>query len=193
MTVPVPEQPPTVAGADTAAPTVEEMAEQLADAKIRSTLGDWEKQLNETMARAADSFAQQQATLQAQIAVLQGQLAAVRQQAGPPEAVVLSASLAQRVKSIANANPDIRPLHFEGVVQQAERLDEAVKAAASGDASTAEAERLANAVITWFTRSHPRVSSKPLEQVHAVLDEAERILEALPELSPDAQAIAAAV
>lgn len=189
-----PEQPDTtVAGAETAGPTVEQMAEQLADAKLRSTLGDWEKQLADTMAKASDAFAQQQATLKAQIAVLQGQLAAVRQQAGPPEAVVLSASLAQRVKSIASANPDISPVHFVGVVQQAERLDEAVKAAASGDGPTAEAERLANAVLTWFTRSHPRVSSKPLEMMHAALDEAERILEALPELAPAAEAITAAV
>ena len=189
-----PEQPGTsVAGAETAAPTVEEMAQSLADAKIRSTLGEYEKQLADMMAKAEAAFASQQQQLDAQRAQLAGQIAAVRQQAGPPVAVLLSASLAQRVKSIAAANPDIAPLHFAGVIGQAERLDEAVKAVASGDGPAAEAERLATAVVTWFTRSHPRVSSKPLEGLHAALDEAERIVAALPELVPAAEAIASAV
>lgn len=189
-----PEQPvTTVGGAETAAPSVEEMAQQLADAKLRSTLGDYERQLADMMERAQSAFAQQQAQLDAQRAQLAGQIAAVRAQAGPPEAVTLSASLAQRVQSIANANPDISPVHFVGVVQQAQRLDEAVQAAAKGEGTPAEAERLANAVVTWFTRAHPRASSKPLEMAGAVLDEAERIIEKLPELAPAAEAIAAAV
>lgn len=189
-----PEQPVTsVPGAETAAPTLDDMAQRLADEKIRQTLGDYEKQLADMMAKAETAFAQQQAQLDAQRAQLAGQIAAVRAQAGPPEAVTLAASLAQRVQSIANANPDISPVHFVGVVDQANRLNEAVQAAAKGDGTTAEVERLANAVVTWFTRSHPRASSKPLEMSHAVLDEAERIIEALPELAPVAEAIAAAV
>lgn len=189
-----PEQPvPSVPGAETAAPTLDEMAQQLADAKLRSTLGDFEKQLADVMAKAEQSFAQQQAQLDAQRAQLAGQIAAVRAQAGPPAAVTLAASLAQRVQTIAASNPDISPLHFAGVTDQANRLNDAVQAAAKGDGTTAEVERLANAVVTWFTRSHPRVSSKPLEMSHAVLDEAERIIEALPELAPVAEAIAAAV
>ena len=193
MSTPAGEQPPTVAGAETAAPTVEEMAQKLADDKIRSTLGDYEQQLADMMAKAETAFAQQQAQLDAQRAQLAGQIAAVRAQAGPPEAVTLAASLAQRVKSIADANPDITPTHFLGVVDQAARLNEAAQAAAAGDGPAGEVERLANAVVTWFTRSHPRASSKPLEGMHAALDEAERILEKLPELAPAAEAIAAAV
>lgn len=189
-----PDQPATtVGGADTAAPTVEEMAQKLADAKLQSTLGEWEKQLADVMARAEQGFAQQQATLDAQRAQLAGQIAAVRAQVGPPQALVLAESLATRVQSIAAANPDIHPVHFAGVTDQAARLLDAVKAAHSGDGPVAEAERLANAVTTWFTRSHPRASSKFLEGAHAALDEAERIIEALPELVPVAEAIAAAV
>lgn len=192
---PGPQQPvPDVASEYVnAGQSVDDMAQQLADAKIRSTLGEYEKQLADMMAKAETAFAQQQAQLDAQRAQLAGQIAAVKQQTGPPAAVVLSASLAQRVASIAAAHPDIRPAHFVGVVGQAQRLDEAVAAAAKGEGPVAEAERLANGVITWFERSHPRTSSKFLEGAHEVVSEAERIIEALPELAPVAEAIASAV
>lgn len=186
-------EPTDVSGAGTAAPTVEAMAQELADAKIRSTLGEYEKQLADMMAKAEAAFAQQQQQLDAQRTQLAGQIAAVKAQTGPPAAIVLAESLATRVKSIAAANPDIHPLHFTGVTQQADRLNEAVKAAADGSGAVAEAERLAHAVTQWFTRSHPRASSKFLEGAHEALSEAERILEALPELAPVAEAIAAAV
>lgn len=176
-----------------AGPTVEEMAATLADQKIRSTLGEYEKQLADFMAKAEAGFAAQQQAMDAQRAQLQGQIAAVRAQAGPPEAITLSASLAQRVKTIAAAHPDLGALHFAGVIDQAQRLDDAVKAAAEGTGPVAEAERLANGVITWFTRSHPRVTSRVLELGGAALEEAERIIEKLPELAPVAEAIAAAV
>jgi hypothetical protein len=182
-----------VAGTGTAEQSVDEMAQALADAKIRSTLSQYEAELNDMMAKASSSFAQQQAQLDAQRAQLAGQIAAVRQQTGPPAAVLLSASLAQRVKTIADSNPDISRLHFAGVVDQANRLSDAVNAAANGQGPAADAERLANSVVTWFTRSHPRVSSKVLEMSHAVLDEAERIIEALPELVPAVAAVASAV
>lgn len=189
-----PEQPVTsVGGAETAAPTVDEMAQRLADEKIRSTLGDYEKQLADMMAKASTAFAQQQAQLDAQRAQLAGQIASVRAQAGPPEALLLAQSLAQRVQTIANANPDIHPLHFAGVTDQASRLHEAVSAVADGSGPVADAERLAHAVTTWFTRTHPRATSKFLEGAGAALDEAERILDLLPELAPVAEAIASAV
>jgi hypothetical protein len=189
-----PEQPVTdVSGAGTAAPTVDEMAQNLAAENIPAMLSDFEKKLAQMMADAEKGFAAQQATLDAQRAQLAGQIAAVRQQTGPPQAVVLAESLAQRVKSIAAANPDIHPVHFVGVTGQADRLNDAVKAAADGSGAVAEAERLANAVTQWFTRSHPRASSKFLEGAHEALSEAERILEALPELAPAAEAIASAV
>jgi hypothetical protein len=189
-----PGQPVTdVSGADIAAPTVEQMAQELADSKIRSTLGDFEKKLAQMMADAEKGFADQQRQLDAQRAQLAGSIASVRAQAGPPEATLLAASLAQRVQSIANANPDIHPAHFLGVTDQASRLDEAVKAVADGNGAVADAERLAHSVITWFERSHPRASSKFLEGASTALDEAERILALLPELVPAVEAIAAAV
>lgn len=184
---------PEVPGTGTAADSVSQMGESLSDAKVRSTLGEFERQLADMMAKAESAFAQQQQQLDAQRAQLAGQIAAVRAQAGPPEAIVLAQSLAQRVQSIADANPDIHPAHFIGVTGQAARLNEAVNAAADGSGPVAEAERLAHAVTTWFTRTHPRASSKFLEGMHAALDEAERILELLPELAPAAEAIAKAV
>ena len=182
-----------MAGADTAAPTVDQMAQNLAADNIPAMLSDFEKKLAQMMADAEKGFAAQQATLDAQRAQLAGQIAAGGQQKGPPQAGVLGEAVGQRVQSIANANPDIHPLHFTGITQQAARLNDAVKAAADGSGAVAEAERLANAVTQWFTRSHPRASSKFLEGAHEVVSEAERILEALPELAPAAEAIAAAV
>ena len=184
---------PVVPGGDVAADSVEEMAQRLADEKVRSTLGEYEKQLADMMAKAEQAFAAQQHQLNLQSQSLQAQITATRQQAGPPEAVVVSASLAQRVKSIADAHPDLPKAHFAGVLDQAARLDEAVQATAKGDADTSEPERLANSVISFFERVHPRVSSKFLEGAGAAVEEAERILEKLPELAPVAGAIAAAV
>lgn len=172
---------------------VEEMASQLADQKIRSTLGEYERQLADFMAKAEAGFAAQQQAMDAQRQQLAGQIAAVRAQAGPPEAIGLAQSLAQRVQSIASAHPDLGAGHFAGVVSQATRLADAVSAAADGKGDTSEAERLANGIHAWFTRVHPRASSKVLEGMHAALDEAERIIEKLPELAPAAEAIAAAV
>ena len=190
------DQVPEVGGA-TAADSVEAMAERLADEKIRSTLGEYEKQLADMMAKAERAFADQQSQLDAQRQQLAGQIAAVRAQAGPPEAVTLAASLAQRVQSIADANPDLPVPHMAGVRDQGKRLSAAVQAAAgSGEYDgdpLQDAERLANGVITWFTRSHPRVSGKFLEGAGEVVNEAERILDLLPELAPVVQAVAAAV
>jgi hypothetical protein len=188
-----PEVPQVASEYASAAPSVEEMAQKLADDKIRTTLGDFERQLADMMAKAEASFADQQKQLDAQRAQLAGSIASVRAQAGPPEATLLATSLAQRVKLIADSNPDIHPAHFLGVTDQASRLDEAVKAVADGNGPIADAERLANSVITWFERSHPKSSSKFLEGAHAAIDEAERILALLPELVPVAEAIAAAV
>lgn len=185
--------PEGIPGADTAAPSLEEMAQQLADQKIRSVLSDYEREMADMMAKAQAAYQQQSAAITAQIAQLQGQLAAVRQQAGPPEPLLLANSLAGRVKSIAAANPDLGQLHFTGVIGQAERLAEAVTNAANGTGTVHEAELLTQAVTGWFTRTHPRASSKLLEGTHAALHELERIGEGLAELAPAAAAVAAAV
>jgi hypothetical protein len=186
--------PPEVAsGYVSAGDTVEAMAAKMADDKIRSTLGDWEKRLSETMSRAEQAFTGQQETLQAQIAQLQGQLATVRAQAGPPEALTVARSLADRLPAIAAAHPDLGKLHFAGVIGQGHLLSEAVEAVSKGEAGIGDAERLANGIITWFERWHPRVSGKVLETAGAAVEEAERILALLPELAPAVTAIAAAV
>src|SRR5215469_6521117 len=194
MTDTPPEQPQTdVSGTGTSAETVDEMAQRLADAKIRSTLSDWEQQLNARMSEAAQAFTSQQESLQQQLQALQAQLAGLRQQAGPPEAQLVAESLAQRVQSIADANPDLGKLHFAGVADQAQRLAGAVRAVADGSGDPAEAERLAGAVASFYERAHPRKSGKFLEGYHEVLNEAERVLELLPDLAPAAGAIVKAL
>ena len=98
--------------------------------------------------------------------------------------LLLAKSLAQRVHSIASHNPDIHPAHFIGVKDQAARLHDATQAAVNGTGSVQEVVRLAQAVTSWFTRTHPRASGKVLEGTGAALDEAERILDGIAELEP---------
>lgn len=189
-----PGQPGTeVPGAGTAAENVSEMSGQLADAGVAVQLGEFERRLAKMMSDAEAAFAAQQQQLDAQRQQLAGQIQAARAQAGPPEALLLSESLAKRVQSIAAANPDIHPIHFHGVLDQANRLDEAVKAAADGSGPVADAERLAHSVITFFERTHPKATSKVLEGAHTAVDEAERILGLLADLAPVAEAVIAAV
>lgn len=182
-----------IPGADTSADSVEAMARSLADAQIRAALSDYEKRMAAMLADAQAAMSTQKSMFEQQAAALQSQLAAVRKQAGPPEPLLLAESLAQRVKSIATANPDLGKLHFAGVIGQAERLHEAVSAVADGTGTVHEAELLVQAVTGWFTRSHPRISGKFLEGAHAAVDELERIAEGIAELAPVVGAIAAAV
>jgi hypothetical protein len=179
-----------IPGAVNASESVEQMAEQLAQQKLRSTLGDFEAMVADTMAKANAAFSEQQGVLQQQIKSLTDQLAAVRVQAGPPSVLLLAKSLAQRVTSISQAHPDLGALHFAGVTSQAASLADAVEAAVNGTGPVSEAERLVNSVGTWFTRTHPRLSSKFLEGMHGAVDEAERIAEGLAELAPVAAAVA---
>lgn len=168
-----------------AGPTMEEIQAQA----VRAALSDFEKQLAATMAQAQAQFSQQQATIDA----LTRQLATVRAQAGPPVAQLLADSLATRVANIAIANPDLPATHFTGVIGQAQSLAEEVKAVAGGTGSSSRVEQLASGITAWFSRAHPRVSSKVLEGMHAALDEAERIVEELPQLVPAAVAITKAL
>lgn len=170
-----------------AGPTVEQMADQLAAQKVRAAMSDFEQQLNDVMGKSQAAFESQQQ----QIALLTRQLQTVRAQAGPPTAVLLAKSLATRVQSIATAHPDLGAMHFAGVISQAGQLADEVQAVADGKASgPAEAERIAANVARWFTRSHPRLSAKVLEGWHAAVDEAERIVEELPNILPAAAAVA---
>lgn len=162
--------------------SVEEMQAQA----VRAALGEFEQQLQAQMKQAQEQFAGQQATIEA----LTRQLSTVRAQAGPPVAHLLADSLATRVQSIAQAHPDLGAQHFAGVLSQAQSLADEVKAVAGGQGSAGRVEQLAHGVAAWFTRVHPRVSGKVLEGAHAALDEAERIVEALPELAPVAGAVA---
>ena len=153
---------------------------------VRAALSDFEKQLASQMQQAQAQFDQQQKTIEA----LTRQLATVRAQAGPPVAQLLATSLADRVQNIANANPDLGKEHFAGVIGQAQNLAEEVAAVAAGSGSTTRVEQLAGGIGAWFGRVHPRISNKMLEGMHAAVDEAERIVEELPQLVPAAAAIA---
>lgn len=162
-----------------------ESVQQMQDAAVRAAMSDYEAKLA-AMMKAAD---EQSAQFAKQFDLMQRQLATVRQQAGPPVAGLLADSLATRVKSIMIANPDLGAAHFSGVVGQAEVLADEVKALAAGNGDAARVEQLANGIATWFTRAHPRISGKVLEGMHAALDEAERIVEELPNLVPAAAAL----
>jgi len=165
--------------------TVQQMQEQA----VRAAMSDYEAKLAAMMKAAED----QNAAWARQFDLMQRQLATVKQQAGPPSAALLAASLATRVDSIAKSNPDLGAAHFSGVLGQAQLLADEVKAVAGGTGSPDRAEQLANGIVSWFTRAHPRVSGKVLEGAHAALDEAERIIDELPKLVPAAAAIASAV
>ncbi len=168
--------------------------EEIKQGAVRAALGEWEKMLAETLAKAQQSFDDQRAQLENQLAAMTRQLQTVRQQAGPPDAQRLADSVAGRLKAIAVANPDLGALHFAGVISQGEQLAEQVKQLAEGTSGdTAGVERVAHGIGAWFTRVHPRASSKFLEGAHIALDELERIVEALPELVPAASAIASAL
>lgn len=168
--------------------------EQIQQAAVRAALGEFEQKLAAQLAAAQQAFDSQREQLENQLAAMTRQLHTVRQQAGPPDAQRLADSVSGRLKAIAVANPDLGAVHFAGVISQGEQLAEQVKAIADGNsADTAGAERIAHGIGAWFTRAHPRISSKFLEGSHIAMDELERIVEALPELVPAASAIAAAV
>lgn len=168
-----------------AGPANEEMIAQA----VRAAMSDFEQQLADVMKRSQAAFSQQQDTIDS----LSRQLVSVRQQAGPPVAGLLADSLATRVQSIAAANPDLGGAHFAGVISQAQNLADEVKAVADGHGDQARAEQLAHGVAAWFTRVHPKISGKFIEGMHAALDEAERIVEELPNLVPVAAAVVKAL
>ena len=165
-------------------PTVEEMAEQLAQQKLNAAMSDYEKRLSDMMIAAQA----QQAQWSQQFDLMQRQLETVRQQAGPPVAAQLAKSLATRVQAIATANPDLPAQHFAGVISQSQSLADEVEQVAAGKGDANRVEQLAAGVASWFSRVHPRASGKVLEGMHAALDEAERIVEELPKLVPVAAA-----
>lgn len=154
--------------------------QSMQDAAVRAAMSDYEKKLKDMMA-AAEA---QNAAWAQQFEAMSRQLASVQAQAGPPVAALLAQSLAQRVKSIAIANPDLGMSHFAGIISQSESLADEVKALAGGEGDERRVEQLASGVEQWFTRVHPRLSNKALEGMHAALDEAERIVEELPKIIP---------
>jgi hypothetical protein len=159
------------------------------DAAVRAAMSDYERRLHEMM----DAAEKQNAAWAEQFAAMQRQLATVQAQAGPPTAALLSQSLAQRVKSIAIAHPDLGMSHFAGVISQTESLADEVKAVAAGEGDQRRVEQLAAGVEQWFTRVHRRASGKFLEGADAALEEAERIVEELPKIVPVAGTLLAAV
>lgn len=166
-----------------------ESIQQMQDRLVRAAMSDYEAKLKAMM----DAAEKQNAAWAKQFDTMQRQLATVQAQAGPPVATLLASSLATRVDSIMKANPDLGAAHFSGVLGQAQVLAEEVKDVAAGNGDAGRAEQLANGIMSWFTRVHPRLSGKALEGLHAAVDEAERIVEELPKLAPVAAAIGSAL
>jgi hypothetical protein len=105
----------------------------------------------DAMMKAAQA---QQDTLMAQIKMLQGQLTATQAKVGPPAVQLYATSAAQRVRSIAAANPNLGQNHFAGVIEQADQLAVAAKDVAAGKADPGELGKLAAPVERFFA-SHP--------------------------------------
>jgi hypothetical protein len=166
-----------------------ESVQAMQDQAVRAAMSDYETKLKRMMEAAE----QQNSAWAKQFDSMQRQLASVQAQAGPPTATLLAASLATRVDSIAKAHPDLGGTHFAGLRSQAESLAAEVKDLAGGNGDANRVEQLANGVISWFERVHPRASGKFLEGAHAAIDEAERIIEELPKLVGPAVAIASAL
>lgn len=161
-----------------AGPSIEQMKQD----SIRAALSDFEQRLADQMAVAQEQFTAQQQTIDD----LTRQLHSVRLQAGPPVAALLAESLATRVQSIASANPDLGRMHFAGVVSQSGALLEEVQKLQAGGGDADRAQTLAFGVASFFTRGHGRVSGKVLEGANAAVDEAERIVDELPGMTPAA-------
>jgi hypothetical protein len=96
----------------------------------------------------------QQDQLMAQIAQLQGQLSATQAKVGPPSFKLYADSVAQRVRSIATANPNLGANHFVPVIDAADQLAAAAKDVAAGKADPGELARLSAPVERFFAR-HP--------------------------------------
>lgn len=150
--------------------------------RLRAGLTDYETKLQAMMKQAED----QQAAWQQQFESMSRQLATVRQQAGPPTAVLAADALATRVKNIASANPDLGDQHFAGLISQTEQLADEVKAVAGGTGDLGRVEQIAAGIEQWFTRIHQRISGKNLEGIGAALDEAAHVAETAAELAAKA-------
>lgn len=142
---------PTSGGTD-AGETIEQIRQQIQ----RDVLLPMETQIQAMM----DAAKEQQAALvaqiqaqQAQMATLQARLTATQAQVGPPAATLYAASVAQRVRSIAAANPDLGGAHFAQVIAAADAIADKGKDVAKGAAEPAELEKLAAPVEKFFARS----------------------------------------
>jgi hypothetical protein len=172
-------------GAADASESVEEMAQRLASQQIRQAMSEYEQRLGDLLEASKKQFDNQSQQLQ----LLQQQLAATRLQAGPPMAVTLANSVQQRLATIASTNPDRGPGHWAGVVDQGNRLADAIKEAAGSDSpGTAinEAALLSHGIAQFLTRVTKQVSGKPVEGSDVLLDELERLADAVHELEPAA-------
>lgn len=134
----------TSQGTDAGA-TIEAIRQQVQ----REVLLPMETKIDEMM-KAAQA---QQDELIKQIAQLQARLTATQAQVGPPAATLYAASVGQRVRSIAAANPDLGSAHFAQVIAAADAIADKGKEVAKGAAEPAELEKLAAPVEKFFSRS----------------------------------------
>lgn len=165
--------------------SIEAMASRLADQRLQAAMSDYETQMAQILKQSQDQAAQ----FGAQIAVMQRQLSTVRAQAGPPDSMNLATAIRTRLASIAAANPDRGPGHWSAVVDQGNRLYEAVKAAVAAEDphdEVTEAGTLAGGIAKFLTKTTRQVSARPVEGADVILDEIERLGESFAELQPAA-------
>ena len=124
--------------------------EQVRAQVTREVLLPMETQINAMMKAAQD----QQDALLKQITALQGQLSATQAKVGPPAFRLYADSVAQRVRSLAAANPNLGRDHFAPVIEKADELAAAARDVAGGKAGADVLEKLASPIERFFTR-HP--------------------------------------
>jgi hypothetical protein len=134
-------------GAD-AGPVIERIRQQV----TRDVLLPMETKIQAMM----DAAQAQQDQLRGQIEALQGQLQATRAQVGPPAATLYATSVAQRVRSVAAANPDLGQAHFAPAVAAADKLAAVSADVTAGKAEVSDLAAAAAPVQQWFTTRRGR-------------------------------------
>lgn len=105
---------------------------------------------------------------------------------GPPEIAVYVKGIYDKLVSFRNAHPDLQG-HFDGVIEKARPLADAAQAVIEGDQSKVpdlarDLDDVAAAVERFATRTHGRLSNKPLD-FSALLSDVEYAVEAAAKLA----------
>ena len=125
------------------------------------------------------------ASMESELATTRKGYAAAVAALGPPEVAVYARGIFDKLVSFRNAHPDL-PNHFDSVIEKARPLADVATAVIEGDQSKVpdlarDADNVAAAVDRFATRTHGRLSNKPLD-FSALLSDVEYLQEAVAKL-----------